>query len=1452
HLHDAEWRSEHVPDLELDYGGFFRDDGAMLLYATWNEVEQLKDALSTILPCMSFTNEAKFAGLTMDYLDTSWWVTKKGIITSSYAKPTDDRVYVEKQSMHYGPHVDKIPTGVFMRMRTINHDYFVLTKAYEKAAYLKRSGVDPKNVDKELYRYCREKTQDELLMTFNPAARYVGEDDEGWRSASKTQRKKHWRKKKRPRARQQHERNLRIGFPEFRAINNDELQRGVTEAMREEFPHLVKEEKDSDDEEKEEDKVLRFIVKHHQNMPQLKKIMQRKWDRAAAQSNKLRQQLPFETYQHVRKRGGLKLVNRVAPHNFRYDVELEEKHEAANRSGLMAHLGQPTQLELQTEMARWPGARKIEGRTDEFNVGTGIVRTKQSQKLRNGWYCCSKLAADEVTRKRQGKCSCVDNEEICRKRRQFKTVTGEKVRIGCLVSCFSPNVVYIMTCKCCGRQYVGKTWEGDGESKGRSIKGCRCRMGSHRREGKKGRKDLAAHGYYDPTTGRAIRDLRKRRAIRMKVQTDWNKPDEAILNDIVYEKWTGDVDHMTGADGTSCYIKAGAENPVQIFDVFAIDGVDERKYPRPHSIQYALAEMERYWQARCCTMDRGLNGHKDWAFTGPFSRDTSKALKKQYKLQFKDGVLLTYNWVTPYTQEAQDRLDEMEREADSYTLEQLPLTRLAKAEACPEEWHKCDKGHTLAHADIAQLADASRTQRLFMLKSKNYKYYTAAALGKATIDCRGCGKTFDINEPLYHCSRPHCHYDICRRCYDNENRPDEMWKAEHNQRWRSGGIYIPDADETSEYESYTSDVSLFDADAGDAQQRSYSFGFEINELVDGHARPLLCQINTGTGSNHAATTPPTPPSSSGSTTPDYHMLDPDADPYAGLGRVAALRELFEPSRLTTDIRNMMAGRDTDEQIDAASDGQSTVDLLVDGMDTEDNTASNDEAQNEEDIMGADEDINEAASDGQNTAELLSDIIGATDSAEPADDTRNEEDRQLADADQKQPDSTPTFRILGGMDRLDEQYDYYQICPRLETNNDRRALAGNIFERQQSVWNATQTGFAGLARKQRERATAQWGSPVRRDEGWIYRDPATTMDARTPTGCPKAPRYRRRRSADAADNNDTTTTTERAIAANCDTSITEQRSILASMDFVDVSSIRLRGARDALRATMALDNVLVGAHCRGSSAPTVTSTIYKFLGLETEEQLETRLQQEQLDADADIQATIEESLATAAALALRTQARRRALHRAIAHTGHVAHGHIDMLVREIDAFACDEDEQVAPAQHSNKNRATKEDEEKQEAEAQWHLNAYNETHPLPTHAERRRRNERHGHDASQKAKPTPGELSWDMCKVHCPLAWVNKTRTARKLPLLTCSCETPEKDADNDQRDETYSGAAAERRADDAQRAMIAAIAKAHADAGTAAAETGQRHKCDAEATDTGRDVHDDKDGSEDKDRHGTG
>ena len=126
----------------------------------------------------------------------------------------------------------------------------------------------------------------------------------------------------------------------------------------------------------------------------------------------------------------------------------------------------------------------------------------------------------------------------------------------------------------------------------------RCRIGSHRNVGKNSRSKLQQTGYYEED-GTVIRSETRRMELKLNMVTDWSKSNDELLKHLSFEQLTGDIDHMTGGDGSDCYLKTDASNPVIMFSVFAIDGV--RDYVRPHAIQWDLGEKERRWQARCCT-----------------------------------------------------------------------------------------------------------------------------------------------------------------------------------------------------------------------------------------------------------------------------------------------------------------------------------------------------------------------------------------------------------------------------------------------------------------------------------------------------------------------------------------------------------------------------------------------------------------------------------------------------------------------------------------------------------------------------------------------------------------------------------------------------------------------------------------------------------------------------------
>ena len=318
----------------------------------------------------------------------------------------------------------------------------------------------------------------------------------------------------------------------------------------------------------------------------------------------------------------------------------------------------------------------------------------------------------------------------------------------------------MMMCRC-GKMYVGKGWEGIGH------KGIRRRMGQHSSKAIAIKEKLSERGFYD-AQGRVIKNARKRAQIVKEVQMDENKKqsEEDLAKQLRHPRWTGDLDHMLGIDGTSCYLTADRDDPSSNMTMFAIDMVT--KYERSDAVQADLAEKERYWQGRLCTVYHpdGLNGTPDWNYDGVFARDTAKTTKAKYALRFdkEETMILTEHIKPPLTDAYMKMVEGLSSKVMSLTHHDLPLPRLVRAHAFPKAAHCCDRGHPLTRINMKQMKQAIEEQRLLLLGSKCYVKY---AVEEPVLHCGrlSCRRRIASSEYWFHCAQPQCDYDVCYDCF---------------------------------------------------------------------------------------------------------------------------------------------------------------------------------------------------------------------------------------------------------------------------------------------------------------------------------------------------------------------------------------------------------------------------------------------------------------------------------------------------------------------------------------------------------------------------------------------------------------------------------------------------------------------------------------------------------------
>lgn len=125
------------------------------------------------------------------------------------------------------------------------------------------------------------------------------------------------------------------------------------------------------------------------------------------------------------------------------------------------------------------------GKVFKSGVQVGYKRNKNLREI----LCHSRLYPQES--KRPVRClngfkTCTKNCESCKYSQstsEFKSFsTGEKFKIQQKITCSDTNVIYLISCKLCGHQYIGKT---SGQFK--------IRMNAHRSSIKAGSSGVAMH-----------------------------------------------------------------------------------------------------------------------------------------------------------------------------------------------------------------------------------------------------------------------------------------------------------------------------------------------------------------------------------------------------------------------------------------------------------------------------------------------------------------------------------------------------------------------------------------------------------------------------------------------------------------------------------------------------------------------------------------------------------------------------------------------------------------------------------------------------------------------------------------------------------------------------------------------------------------------------------------------
>ncbi len=520
-LQNKEWVKQ-VCTLQMIYSGRYRDDYLIIAAGDLDDVYLLREGLNHLLDFnpmhetpitaifdaynfnlgdnrtdvsnIQFTTDIDtFCPLSIQILEVRvmYDMILRRLVTKMSSKKTDPHAYLDTHSCHPGTTFTGTIKGVALRIRSTTDDCFLQAETYKYKCYLIARGYDPL-LTNTIFNMYSSLTKEEALRRWNPMDTDILKV----------------------------KRSLKNARPKQLSPDTDISQ----------IPDFIP--------------CARFIHKYHPLLVGLfRSILKRNWEKYIAGDAILFALFPLSYFKETWQRAGLNMKERLTPNRF-----ADSNHKLA----LSQQLTHSSRVQISLidhyifDCKRFIWDLRI---NDESHILIDHKLCKRDllEEWR-GFVPCKTLKQHGIVKNVTTKCLCNhSNHYIARKRWKCRN-TNETFKISQKLSCFSRNIIYIITCDRCGDFYVGKC--------GAGINGNRClrdHHSEHSRNIKNVYEDLVMQSFYDNDGV-----IQQTNSLILK----------GIIQTILKHNYTREILHFTGLDGTKCYRYNGGD-PLKFYLIFA-------------------------------------------------------------------------------------------------------------------------------------------------------------------------------------------------------------------------------------------------------------------------------------------------------------------------------------------------------------------------------------------------------------------------------------------------------------------------------------------------------------------------------------------------------------------------------------------------------------------------------------------------------------------------------------------------------------------------------------------------------------------------------------------------------------------------------------------------------------------------------------------------------------------